>query len=380
MPEMRVLFSFVGGFGHYEPLRPIARAAVARGHDVTVVCHPGMASTVSADGFAIAPVGDAVTEPASIIPIATPDREHELDVVRHGFAGRTAHRRGLALRNVIAHVRPEAVVCDEADFGATLATEEAGLPLAVVLVLAAGTFATPELVAEPLAAVRVRLGMRAAPLTPHGFAVAPFPPSFRDPSRPLAESAIAIRPAALDRSTDDARFEDLADRPLVYATLGTIFNLESGDLFARLLAGLGALDAAALVTVGRAIDPATLGPLPSNVRVERFVPQSVVLPHASVVVSHGGSGSVIGALSHGVPTVLLPMGADQPDNAARCVALGVGIELDPVAATADEIAAAVRTMLDDRGARGRAALLAAEAAALPPPSIVIDRLERHIGA
>ena len=371
---MNILFSFVGGFGHYELLRPIALAALARGHDVTVACHPGMVATVAVDGFALVPVGDAVPEPASITSLAAPDREHELDVVRTGFAGRTAHRRALALRDVVARLRPAALVCDEVDFGAALVAEEAGVPLAVVLALAAGTFATPELVAEPLAAVRSRLGMHVAPSAPHGCVVAPFPPSFRDPSRPLPDGAIAVRPSALDPATDDPSFEFPDDRPLVYATLGTIFNLESGDLFARLIAGLGALDVAALVTVGRAIDPASLGAVPPNVRVERFVAQSAVLPYARVVVSHGGSGSVIGALSHGVPSVLLPMGADQPDNAARCTALGVGIELDPVSATPADIAKAVTAMLDDRGARDRAARLAAEAAALPPASAVLDRL------
>jgi hypothetical protein len=290
-------------------------------------------SAVAADGFAVVPVGELVPEPASIIPLAMPDREHELDVVRNGFARRTAHQRALALRDVITDARPAAVVCDEMDFGAALVAEEAAVPLAVVLVLAAGTFATPELVTEPLATVRARLDMRAAPPVPHGFAVAPFPPSFRDPARPLPSSAVAIRPSALDRSTDDAPFKMPTDRPFVYATLGTIFNLESGDLFERLLAGLGLLDVTALVTVGRALDPSRFDRVPANIHVERFVPQSLVLAHADVVVAHGGSGTVIGALSHGVPVVLLPMGADQPDNAARCAALGVGLELDAVGAT-----------------------------------------------
>ena len=62
--------------------------------------------------------------------------------------------------------------------------------------------------------------------------------------------------------------------------------------------------------------------------VRRFIPQSLLLPHCDLVVSHAGSGSVIGALTHGLPMVLLPMGADQPLNAARAEALGVAQVLD----------------------------------------------------
>ena len=68
-------------------------------------------------------------------------------------------------------------------------------------------------------------------------------------------------------------------------------------------------------------------------QIERYLPHSAVLPRCDVVVSHGGSGTVIGALAAGLPSVVLPMGADQPLNAARCEALGVGVALDAVRVT-----------------------------------------------
>ena len=138
-------------------------------------------------------------------------------------------------------------------------------------------------------------------------------------------------PSPADAGADDAPPEWLAEleRPLVYFTLGTIFNLESGDLFERVLAGLSGLPVSVVVTVGREVDPKALGPQPGNVRVEQYVPQSLLLPRCDLVVSHAGSGSVVGALAHGLPMVLLPIGADQPLNAARCEALGVARVLDP---------------------------------------------------
>ena len=128
----------------------------------------------------------------------------------------------------------------------------------------------------------------------------------------------------------------------MYFTLGTVFNMESGDLFDRVLAGLRVLPAEILpveiiATVGAHIDPATFGAQPPHIRIARYIPQSSVLPRSSAVVSHGGSGTVLGALAYGVPQVLVPMGADQPFNADRCVALGVGRALDATSCTPMEV-------------------------------------------
>ena len=155
-----------------------------------------------------------------------------------------------------------------------------------------------------------------------------------------------------------------------------MFHVESGDLFSRVVDGLRELPVNLLVTVGDEIDPAELGPQPSNVQVERFVPQVEVLPLCDLVVSHGGSGTVIAALAHGLPMVLIPMGADQPFNVARCEALGLARVLDPVAATPDGIREAVSEVLDDGRYREAAGQMAGEMAAMPPPEHAITLLER----
>jgi UDP:flavonoid glycosyltransferase YjiC (YdhE family) len=102
----------------------------------------------------------------------------------------------------------------------------------------------------------------------------------------------------------------------------------------------------------------------------------VLLPHCAAVVSHGGSGSVIGALTHGLPMVLLPMGADQPLNAARCADLGIARALDAVEATPETVRAAVATVLTDPSYRRAAERLRDEIAALPGPAHAVVLLER----
>jgi UDP:flavonoid glycosyltransferase YjiC (YdhE family) len=125
--------------------------------------------------------------------------------------------------------------------------------------------------------------------------------------------------------------------------------------------------------------PAELGPQPDHVRVEQYVAQGGVLPGCALVVSHGGSGSLMGALEHGLPSVLLPLGADQPHNARRAADLGVATVLDAATATPAEVGAAVAAALADRASYGRARVLKAEIDALPPVAATVARLEQLAG-
>ena len=376
---MRILFSFVGGTGHYEPLAPLARAAQAAGHSVRFACRPSMVPVVEADHFSAVAAGPDIEDLAAVAPLAQPDATSEDRVLRDGFARRTAIRRAADLIALGHEHRPDLMVSDEVDYGAIIAAECLGIPHATVLVLVAGSFATADLLSEPLNEVRSHFGLMPDPdlLMLEGHLVlAPFPVSFRDPAYPLPKTACAFRPAVLERR-DVRSHTDLwvGPRPRIYVTLGTIFNMESGDLFARILGGLAELPVEVIATVGRQRDPAELGAKPSNVRIERFMPQADVLPGCDLVVCHGGSGSVIGALAHGVPLLLFPMGADQPHNAVRCRALGVGRVLDPVHADPAAIRDATAEMLADSAYRERAQEIRRETLALPDVSTVIAKLE-----
>jgi len=357
---LRVLFAFAGGSGHLLPLVPLARAAASDGHDVVFAGQAGAAAAVAAEGFAFVATGGATLRTAPERTALEPlDEEREARVVADTFAGRIARERAAAVAAVLAVHPFDLVVCDEIDFGAAVAAEAAGLPHATVLCTAGG-FVRPELVEEPLRELRAAHGLpRNAPTDAPG--LSPFPPSLRPPGR-----AHPFRPV-------EARSES---RTTVLVTLGTIFVLESGDLLERVVAGVARLPLEVVATVGRDLDPTALGPQPPNVRVERYVPQAELLPRCAIAVSHGGSGSVVGALAHGVPMVLLPLGADQPLNARRCAELGVARVLDAATATADEIAGAARTVLADGAFRAAAVRIRDEIAALPDPADALRRLDR----
>lgn len=379
---MRILFTAAGGRGHSDPLVPIARAAHTAGHTVAFCSRPPMGEVIEAAGFRAFTAGPAISVPATITPLLPLDTERELRVLRYGFAGRgIAHQRAPALLELCETWRPDVLVCDETDFGAFVAGERLEIPYATVAVVAAGSFLRPDVIAEPLNDLRAEHGLEPDPelamLTRYlGFV--PGPPSFRDPAFPPAPTAHAIRPAALEPAPVElpasaARSDSV---PTVYFTLGTVFNMESGDLFERVLRGLGDLPVGVIATVGNTIDPETLGAQPPNVRIERFVPQAMVLASSTAVVSHAGSGTVLGALAYGLPSVLLPMGADQPFNAARCESLGAARVLDATSCTPREVGDAVMAVLTEPAYRASALRLRDETRALPGAAYAVALLER----
>jgi UDP:flavonoid glycosyltransferase YjiC (YdhE family) len=327
---MRLLFSFAGGQGHFDPLLPLARAAAAAGHEVAVAGRPDMLEPIRERGLQAIESPGKAPEASARMPLLPYDPVREERALREWYAGSLASRRAEALVAIGREWRVDRIVRDEADFGARIAAERLGVPCACVLVIAAASFLRGEIVAERVALLRAEHGLEGEP--PEEVVLSPFPPSLRE-----VPGAVAFRGGDTPAADGDA----------VYLTLGTVFNAESGDLFPRALAGVRDVGVPVVVTTGRQIDPAELGRQPAHVRVQRWIPQEELLPWCRAVVSQGGSGIAYSALAHGLPSVLLPIGADQPQTAAAVAQLDAALVLDPITATAEEIAAAVRTVLDD---------------------------------
>ena len=163
-------------------------------------------------------------------------------------------------------------------------------------------------------------------------------------------------------------------RRVFCVTLGTVFPLESGDLYPRLLAAVRALPIDAVVTVGREVDPARFGPQPSGIAVERHVPLAAVLPSCDAVVSHGGSGTVLATLAHGLPTVMLSLGASQPLHATRCAAAGSRDGARRGGGVARDRRGGARRPTRAVVSRGGEPVCATQLAAMPAPEDVLPLL------
>jgi MGT family glycosyltransferase len=186
----------------------------------------------------------------------------------------------------------------------------------------------------------------------------------------------SLRPVPFAGATSehlDSAILERTGRPRVYFTFGTVFN--DYPAFPVALAGLREAGVGVVVTVGPNADPASLGPQPAHVVVERYIPQTLLLPEVDVVASHAGSGTALAALSLGIPQLCLPQAADQFLNAAAIVAAGAGITIAPQDVESASVATAIRRLVEDSRYREAARRVADEIAAMPSPDEVATELE-----
>ena len=161
----------------------------------------------------------------------------------------------------------------------------------------------------------------------------------------------------------------------MYFTLGTVHNSRV-DLFALAIEALRDEPVNTIITVGRDQDPAQFGPQPAHVRIERYIPNSLLLPRCDVMINCASMNSLRSAFEHALPLVLVPLASDHPLNAARCQELGVARVVDPRTATSEAVRDAVRAVLADARYRANARRLQRELMAMPGMDYAIELLQR----
>jgi MGT family glycosyltransferase len=220
---------------------------------------------------------------------------------------------------------------------------------------------------ESMSVALARRADRALVTVPAAFDGWPDPPPNVVHVGPIAEEAAAapwVPP-----------WPDGDGRPLVVVTLGTTYMHQEGVL-RRVLAALDGLSARVLVLTGPELDPSEV-PGGPGVRVESYVPHAAVLPHAAVVITHGGMGSLLEAFRAGVPSVCVPLGRDQADNAAAAAGRGAAIAL-PGDASSGRLRAAVTEALASPALRNGARRMAGVLAACGGASAAADEVEQLV--
>jgi len=386
---MKVLVATVPQAGHFHPLFPLADALRHRGHDVTFATAPSFARRAETAGFAAVAVGDEFHAWFAELARRTsgpPGEGLAPEEIESWFTPRLFGEIGIeqtldGLLAAIADLRPDLVLHDPYQFAAPLAAAMGGIsnvahglgPLPPLEVFALTAEAVAPQWAERGLAVPQLAGMSAHALLTIS------PPSLDlDLPDAFAEQVHLLRPVGYDApgaAAPPTWLTELADRPTIYATLGTMFNTNR-DMFRAILDGLADEDVTVIMTIGDNNDPSWLDPIPANAHVERYVPQSKLLDHCAAVVSHGGSGTILPALGRGIPQVLLPQGADNFTNAARCHRAGAGLTVLPEDVTATDVRAALRRALHEPSIAAAARHIASEIAAMPPPSEAATFLEQ----
>lgn len=372
---MRVMVSSSSGYGHVLPMVPLARALLAAGHEVLWGTGRDACPLVSAAGIDSRPAGlsdrqrTVVRRDLLAGAAGVPPNELGGYIFPRLFGAACAPKMLTDLLPLARAWQPDLLVHEQGELAAPLVAALLGIPN----VTHAFGGATP--------AETVRdAGKQTAPLwAEHGQALPAYAGCYRylyldicptsvqtvsvahianvQPLRPVSYAGEEPDPLAECLDQDDAT-------PLVYLTLGTVQNRTSR--FRVALDGLASLEVRVLATVGPHGDPASLGPQPPHVRVERYISQTAVLPRSTVVVSHGGSGTALAALGHGIPQVCLPQAADQVRNALGVTRCGAGLALLPKQVTARAISEAVTTVLQDTAFRVNAERVRDQIAAMPP--------------
>lgn len=138
---------------------------------------------------------------------------------------------------------------------------------------------------------------------------------------------------------------DNDERPTVYVSMGTIVG--GRRVFQEVIEAARGAAWKAVLAVGMGTDSSQFVNVPDNVLIRNFVPQLEVLKRMNAVVSHGGNNTVTEALMHGLPLVVIPFSADQPESAGRIKAAGAGIRMRPGMARRERLKRAIDVILTE---------------------------------
>lgn len=149
-----------------------------------------------------------------------------------------------------------------------------------------------------------------------------------------------VGPSISARESTDKWGLDLEKKQVIYISLGTVIR-DVIDFYKICFEALGDTEYTMVASVGRHTDISGLGNIPPNFIVRNYVPQTEVLRHTQVFITHGGMNSTSEGLFYGVPLIVIPHDKDQPMIARRVAELGAGIQLQKDNLSASELRKAV---------------------------------------
>ena len=383
---MRVLVSTTGGVGHIFPVLPLALELQRQGHDVIWATAQESCSIVEGVGIASSPAGLMPAERDRRFfanypdAFAVPARERR----PVAFSGLFAMTAGPVMMDALVPLfdefRPDLVVHETSEHAASPIARSNDVP--VVTVAFSGQLPGPVLAAGVVAAAPLwsRLGLD----VPHDLGMYsdaylhPFAPGLGH--RPLGATIHDMQPlAVVGHSTDRPDWLGSlgTERPFVYATYGTEIGQRAP--WEAIVGGLASVDVDAVVTVGRGVD---LDPLramiaelsPGRIRIEHYIPQAILMERATVVISHGGAGTMLAAGVAGVPQIAIPVGADQFDNTDAFVGAGVALAIEDAEIYPAAIADRLRVLLEDGTFGDRSSALSRAFREMPSPESIANRL------
>lgn len=382
-----IFFFSLPAHGHVNPTLPLVRELTSRGHRVLYYDVEAFREKIEAAGAQFVPI-DAYMPPApeDIDRRAGKDFASLIEMA----ADLTLSLNERVAQDVAVH-HPACVVGDSVCIWGKLLARRHGLPF----ICSTTTFAFNDQSArlmkrQPGEVLRMLLGMprmarKLRQLREHGHdapdvisligndtktpTIVYTSRLFQPMSETFGDSYAFVGPSVMQRYPRRPH-----DRPLVYVSLGTVLN-NAPDFYRSALQALSGMDCDAILSIGDAVDPAALGPVPGNVRIFPRVNQLEVLAGADVFLTHCGMNSVSESLLCGVPMVLFPQHGEENAVAIRCEQLGAGLRLKRPSASC--IRSALEAVLGDDRYRRAAQTVAEDFARCGGAAEAADFVEAH---
>lgn len=378
---------------YFYPIVPQAWALAAAGHDVRVATQPSGAGMVNRVGLLHVACGeDTDVQGALAVALGGRNVDGEPRIPPLAADAALGERLFAIMVNVAESAadeicqfagawRPDLVVYDPVSFAGPLVATLEGIP-AIRHLWGPDYFGlflrhfVPAAAEIPFLRFFGRYGI-ADPPDPLGTATVDCCPAsmqlaetghVRIPTRYVPFNGTAVIPAWLGRP---------ARRPRICVTAGTSNPVWGAHLFrvadqAAALAGLGAETIVAISSSDRSL----VGRLPTGTRIAADVPLRLLLEQCDLLVSHGGTGTIMTGACAGVPQLTIPTVVDMAFNGRRHAATGAGLVRRAGETSPADLREAAAELLSEEKYRVAATTLRNEIMAQPPPAVTAARLEQ----
>ena len=384
---LRILFASGAGVGHLRPLLPLARALRARGCDIRIAAPPNLSSMIANEGlihFVTDLPAQQDVQPILERAYSKPYRERNEIIFSESFAGTSLRAALPKMQKAINEWQPDLLIRESIEYSSLVAAEVSGIPHMRVEVLNA--FSEDATIGDTLIAIDT--ARSSAGLEPDHGAAIDREPAFS--SFPEAIDGSCIRRGqtqfrfAPDQDavsdTEAGSWPEQSELPFVYMTFGTLSGRvkDAQRIYRISIEAVKDLPINVLLTTGRDYPVDLPEVLPANVMVREWASQTDVLARADLLIFHGGSGSMQGALVAGVPMVVTPMFADQHDNAYRIEEAGIGRSVSTL--SSHSISSTIERVLSDPKFASNARELALQIAEMPTVDDAADKVLTFLNA
>ncbi|MEL6496706.1 MAG: glycosyltransferase [Cyanobacteria bacterium J06623_7] len=407
------------GTGHLNPMSALGYELRQRGHQVTLFGLPDVESYAVAADLEFFPIGTAKYPPGSLKRSQArlgklngiPALLYTIDLFRQGTAAVLAEMPAACQQTGV-----EALLIDQVLLEGSTIAEYLNLPFITIcnaLILNSEPQVPPTLLGwnyDPswLGQLRNQIGtnllkLAGAPVQlivnqyrrqwhlPHISSQEPLeiwsdraiisqqPPSFEFPRQELPAYFHFVGSFANNIARAEIPFpwDKLSDKPLIYASLGTIQN-QIFKVFIQIAYACLNLDVQLVISLGGASEASALGYVPGSPIVVKAAPQLELLQRASLCITHAGMNTTLESLSNGVPMVAIPITNDQPAVAARIAYTQTGEVVELNKCTVDSLRTAITRVLAQPRYRQNALKLKAEIEQAGGATAAVDIIEAKI--